>query len=79
MLRAEMLIALNNATEPLIQAGLPSLAQFLKSGELVEILPELRPEPLPVSVVVAHRHNLSRRVRFFIDWLEQTLQPYLDR
>ena len=47
-------------------------------GELVEILPDLRPEPLPVLVVVAHRHNLSRRVRFFIDWLEQILQPYLD-
>lgn len=62
----------------LIQAGLPSLAQFLKSGELVEILRDLRPEPLPVSIVVAHRHNLSRHVRFFIDWLEQTLQPYLD-
>ena len=62
----------------LIQAGLPSLAQFLQSGELVEILPDLRPEPLPVSVVVAHRHNLSRRVRIFINWLEQTLQPYLD-
>ena len=62
----------------LIQAGLPSLAQFFQSGELVEILPDLRPEPLPVSVVVAHRQNLSRRVRIFIDWLERTLQPYLD-
>lgn len=63
----------------LIQAGLASLAPYLTSGELVEILPDLRPEPLPVSVVVAHRHNLSRRVRLFIDWLDQTLQPYLDR
>jgi len=62
----------------LIQAGLPSLAQFLASGELVEILPDLRPAPLPVFVVVAHRNNLSRRVRVFIDWLEQTLRPYLD-
>jgi hypothetical protein len=25
-----------------------------------------------------HTNNLSRRVRVFIDWLEQTLRPYLD-
>lgn len=62
----------------LIQAGLPSLKPYLASGELVEILPELRPAPLPVSVVVAHRQNLSRRVRTFIDWLEQVLQPDLE-
>lgn len=63
----------------LIQAGLPSLRPYLANGELIEILPGLRPAPLPVSVVVAHRHNLSRRVRIFIEWLEKILQPDLDR
>ncbi|MFK3737569.1 LysR family transcriptional regulator [Massilia sp. TN1-12] len=62
----------------LVQAGLPSLRPYLASGELIEILPDLRPAPLPVSVVVAHRQNLSRRVRTFIDWLEQILQPDLE-
>ncbi|WP_431260159.1 LysR family transcriptional regulator [Roseateles chitinivorans] len=62
----------------LIQAGRASLTPFLASGELVEVLPALRPKPLPVSVVVAHRQNLSRRVRVFIDWLAQTLAPHLD-
>lgn len=63
----------------LIQAGLPSLKPYLASGELIEILSDLRPAPLPVSVVVAHRQNLSRRVRIFIEWLEQVLQPDLER
>lgn len=63
----------------LIQAGLSSLKPYLANGELIEVLPDLRPAPLPVSVVVAHRQNLSRRVRVFIDWLEQILQPDLDR
>lgn len=63
----------------LIQAGLSSLKPFLLSGELIEILPDLRPKSLPVSIVVAHRHNLSRRVRIFIEWLENILLPYLDR
>jgi len=34
---------------------------------------------LPVSIVVAHRQNLSRRVRIFIEWLEQILQSDLER
>lgn len=63
----------------LIQAGLTSMKPYLAKGELIEVLPDLRPAPLPVSVVVAHRQNLSRRVRIFIEWLEQTLQPELDR
>lgn len=63
----------------LIQAGLFSLEPFLLSGELVEVLPDLRPKSLPVSIVVAHRHNLSRRVRIFIEWLENILLPYLER
>lgn len=63
----------------LIQAGLSSLTPFLASGELIEVLPDLRPKSLPVSIVVAHRQNLSRRVRVFIEWLEKILAPYLDR
>jgi DNA-binding transcriptional LysR family regulator len=63
----------------LIQAGRTSLTPCLISGELVEVLPDLRPEPLPVSIVVAHRQNLSHRVRIFVGWLEQTLEPHLDR
>jgi len=63
----------------LIQARLSSLKPFLLSGELVEVLPDLRPKSLPVSIVVAHRHNLSHRVRIFVEWLEKILMPYLDR
>jgi DNA-binding transcriptional LysR family regulator len=62
----------------LIQAGRPSITPCLVSRELVEVLPDLRPEPLPVSIVVAHRQNLSRRVRIFVEWLEQVLEPHLD-
>jgi DNA-binding transcriptional LysR family regulator len=62
----------------LIQAGLSSLTPFLRSGELIEVLPDFRPESLPVSVVVAHRQNLSRRVRVFVEWLEKILVPFLD-
>jgi len=62
----------------LIQAGLSSLAPYFSRGELVEVLPDLRPAPLPASIVVAHRQNLSRRVRAFVEWLEDVLGPYFD-
>lgn len=62
----------------LIQAAYSGVRQHLESGAMVEILPEFRPEPLDVSLVVAHRQNLSPRVRAFMGWLEEVLQPYLD-
>lgn len=62
----------------LIQAGYSALAQHLKNGDLVEILPDLRPEPLPASLVVAHRRNLSPRLRAFMTWIEGVLAPYFD-
>lgn len=62
----------------LIQAGYSALAHHLARGDLVEILPDLRPEPLAASFVVAHRRNLSQRVRVFMNWLEDILDPYFD-
>ncbi|MET3823264.1 DNA-binding transcriptional LysR family regulator [Burkholderia ambifaria] len=62
----------------LIQAGYSALAHHIESGALVEVLPDLRPEPLAASLVVAHRRNLSPRVRAFMDWIEGVLAPYLD-
>lgn len=62
----------------LIQAGYLALAHHIQSGALVEVLPDLRPEPLAASLVVAHRRNLSPRVRTFMDWIEGVLAPYFD-
>ena len=62
----------------LMQAALSGIRRHLESGTLVEILPDFRPEPLDVSLVVAHRNNLSRRVRAFMKWIEEVLTPYLE-
>jgi DNA-binding transcriptional LysR family regulator len=62
----------------LIQAGYSALAHYLAEGTLVEILPDLRPEPLDAWLVVAHRRSLSQRVRTFIRWIEEVLAPYFD-
>jgi len=44
---------------------------------MVEILSAYPPEPLPVWFVVAHRRNLSAKMRAFLVWVETTMQPYL--
>ncbi|MCG7386967.1 MULTISPECIES: LysR substrate-binding domain-containing protein [Pantoea] len=62
----------------LIQAGYSALAPHLANGTLVEVLPALRPAPLSASFVVAHRRNLSQRVRAFMQWSEALLKPYLE-
>jgi DNA-binding transcriptional LysR family regulator len=49
----------------------------LARGQLVEVLPQYRPEPMPVSLLYAHRRNLPKRVRVFMDWMAETLRPVL--
>jgi DNA-binding transcriptional LysR family regulator len=62
----------------LIQAPLLGIGRYLESGALVEILPDFGRRSLPVSLVVAHRRNLSRRVRTFMKWIEDVLTPHLE-
>jgi len=61
----------------LIQAPLLGIGRYLESGALVELLPDFQHKPLEVSLVVAHRRNLSRRVRAFMQWIENVLAPHL--
>jgi DNA-binding transcriptional LysR family regulator len=61
----------------IIQAPAIGLLPLIEEGVLVEVLPEMRAEPMPVSLVYAHRRNLSRRVQVFMSWIAQTLAPHL--
>jgi hypothetical protein len=47
-------------------------------GREGRLAPYFHPEPLDLSLVVAHRHNLSSRVRAFMKWIEEVLTPYLE-
>jgi DNA-binding transcriptional LysR family regulator len=62
----------------LIQAPLLGIGRYLESGALVEILPDFRRRSLAVSLVAAHRRNLSQRVRAFMKWIENLLAPHLE-
>ncbi|MBA4741601.1 MAG: LysR family transcriptional regulator [Azoarcus sp.] len=43
----------------------------LRSGALVEVLPQWKPASLPISVVYLHNRHLSPKVRAFVDWVTE--------
>ncbi|HTU67501.1 MAG TPA: LysR family transcriptional regulator [Steroidobacteraceae bacterium] len=61
----------------IIQAPELGMREELARGEVVEILPQLIPAPMPVSLLYAHRRNLPKRVRVFMDWVAEVVQPVL--
>jgi DNA-binding transcriptional LysR family regulator len=63
----------------LIQAPAAGLQPLIDQGVLVEVLPDHPAEPMPVSLLYAHRRHLPRRVQEFMNWITQTLAPYLDQ
>ena len=63
----------------LIQAPEVGLRPLIAAGALVEVMPAFRPEPMPVSLLYAHRRNLSKRVHVFMNWMTDILKDYVDR
>lgn len=62
----------------LIQAPQAGLRHLLEEGRLVEVLPQYHAEPMPVSLLYAHRRNLPQRVQAFMAWMADTLRPHLE-
>ncbi|MFH0131239.1 LysR substrate-binding domain-containing protein [Variovorax sp. VaC1] len=74
---AETYIACALAGLGLIQIPAYDVREHLAAGELVEVMPDARAEPLPVHLVYPHRRNLSRRMQAFAGWLETLLADSL--
>ncbi|CAB3750190.1 LysR family transcriptional regulator [Paraburkholderia solisilvae] len=55
----------------LIQPPLFMVLPHLRSGQLVEVLPDYKPLPMPISVVYPHSKHLSQKVRVFVDWVAE--------
>ncbi|MDB5974799.1 MAG: LysR family transcriptional regulator [Nevskia sp.] len=63
----------------LIQAPAMAHQHLLAQGLLVEVLPQYRAEPMPLSLLYANRRNLSKRVQVFMNWIAETLRPHVDK
>lgn len=61
----------------LIQLPVFGVAGRLAEGALVEVLPEHVPAPLPITLLVAHRRHLAKRVQVLMDWLAEVITPAL--
>jgi DNA-binding transcriptional LysR family regulator len=61
----------------IVQAPEIGMREDIARGAVVEILPQLKPAPMSVSMLYAHRRNLPKRVRTFMDWVAEVLKPVL--
>ncbi len=71
---AEVYIACCLAGLGLIQIPAYDVRQHVVAGELVEVMPEHRAAPMPMTLLYPNRQHLSRRFQVFADWLEQLLR-----
>lgn len=55
----------------IIQVPDVGVRNLVQQGRLVKVLPQYQPAAMPVSVLYAHRRQLSRRLKVFIDWLQE--------
>lgn len=58
----------------LIQVPLAGVRDSLEHGDLQLVLPDHMPAPMSASLLYAHRRNLPRRVRAFMDWLGEMIE-----
>lgn len=74
---AEAYIACCLAGLGLIQIPAYDVRSHLAAGELVEVLPAHRADPMPMALLYPHRQHLARRLQVFADWLETLLRQQL--
>lgn len=67
--QADIYIACAVAGMGLIQIPAYDVRHHLRAGELQEVLPQWRADPMPVTALYPHRRYLSPRVRVFIEWM----------
>ncbi|MGS1008921.1 LysR substrate-binding domain-containing protein [Achromobacter anxifer] len=72
---AEAYIASCVAGLGLIQIPAYDVQPQIAAGELVEVMPDHRPAPMPMTLLYPQRRSPSRRVQVFADWLEALLRP----
>src|SRR5690606_33845224 len=58
--------------------GLVQTARFmalphLQAGELIEVLPQWKPRPLPISLLYPQSRQLSPKARVLSDWVAELL------
>jgi DNA-binding transcriptional LysR family regulator len=71
---AEAYIACCLAGMGLIQIPAYDVKGDIAAGRLVEVMPQHRPEAMPMTFLYPHRRHLSHRLQLFADWLVALLR-----
>lgn len=71
---AEAYLACGVDGHGLIQPARFMALPYLRSGELREILPQWKPQPMPISAVYPHNRHLSSKVRVFVEWAAEQFE-----
>lgn len=58
----------------MLQAPRFMVKEHLKSGALIELLPQWRPQPVPINIVYPQNRHLAPKVRVFVDWVADLFQ-----
>ncbi|MGF7000510.1 LysR family transcriptional regulator [Paraburkholderia sp. GAS32] len=58
----------------IIQSPTFMLAQYLASGQLVEVLPACKPRSTPIAAVYPHNRHLASKVRAFVEWISELFE-----
>lgn len=61
----------------IIQAPESGLGELVAQGKLVDVLPEYRAAPMPVTLLYPNRRQVAKRARLFMLWLGEVMQPYV--
>lgn len=75
---AQAYLACCQAGLGMIQVPCAGLVNEVQRGELVPVLHDFPPPPLPVAVLYPHGRHLAPRVRVFIDWVSALLTPNIN-
>lgn len=71
---AESYVAAGLHGHGLIQVPAHDVREAIAAGELIELLADFRPAPVPISVLYARRRHLAPRARVFMEWLGNLLK-----
>jgi DNA-binding transcriptional LysR family regulator len=60
-------------------AQIPAMGvrDYIEQGKLINVLPEYPAEPMPAFIVYPSRLNPPRRVRVFMEWLEEEVRAWV--
>jgi DNA-binding transcriptional LysR family regulator len=61
----------------LIQAPVRGTQRLIDAGVLVDVMPEFRAAPMPVSLLYPNRRQIAPRVQAMLNWIAQVVRPHL--